>query len=1267
MRLIANTLLLLLFINTGYSQTTLNRRIVWNTQNMNTALYEKSFLWFENAIYLNPETMAPSYFELISIDNIDIKGSLSVRVEQEEWETIDETEKQKILRIDLLNNFQYQSIEATESGKRYIELTVPAIKKELNGKLEKLVAFKIVIDDSGKDSRVSLKATPLATKTMSILNSGNWVKISVDKCGIYKMTFSELESSGLKNLSNISVWGNGGKKLPYMNNEISPDDLQPIPLYIEKGSDGIFNSGDYILFYAEGPRTMQYSSLVDMWTIEQHPYTNKTHYFLTTDQPQNIIAMLPEPSHPVTNIASGYDAVVLFEQNDTNLVKSGREWFGETFDLTTTRAYNTTLSNPEPGSTLKVWIRAAARSSASSSFTLKVNAEVIGSLPISNVNVGDDLSDVAAVASKVYATNIPSGNLTLNLSFNKPNSTAVGWLDFIAVNARQLLTYNSTQLLFHDLQTVGSGNITQFKLQNSNSNIQIWDITDINSTKRLPISFSDNTSVFNCKTDTLRHFIAFEPSNALPVRIEGKVANQNLHGLSQPDMVIVTHPSFVQYAQEIAELHQQNDGLSVAVTTNEEVYNEFSSGNPDVSAIRNLMRMLYQRATNANEYPQYLLLLGDGSYNNISTKGNNTNYILTYQSERSINKTQSFVTDDFFGLLDPDEGEANGLMDIGVGRIPVKTAEEAKIVVDKIKQYMSNDNIGEWQNQLCFIGDDEDGNIHMQDANTLADYIRDNHKEYNIKKVFFDAYKQEVTAGGASYPEVNKAINTTINNGALLINYTGHGNERWLAHEKVVMLDDVLSWKNYKSLSLFVTATCEFSRFDDYHTTSTGEWILLSPKGGGIALLSTTRLVYSNPNFTLNYNFIKTLFARKTPENTHYTLGDLVRITKNLSGTGYNKRNFTLLGDPALKLRYPKNKIELLTATNALTGEPIDTLKALSSVSLSGRVTDLNGNTNSNYNGITTVTILDKEKQVTTLGNDGGSTMSFAIRDNVLYKGNASVENGLFSIDFIMPKEINYQYGSGRISLFATNSQESAMGSNESLAIGGISAITVEDNTGPTIEIYLNNENFRTGGICDPNPKFLIKLYDESGINTTGIGIGHDLTATISAPNEKETKFNLNSFYQSEINDFRKGTIEYQMSSLSVGLKKMSVKAWDIYNNSSEAYINFRVMAEDKLIIKNFSCFPNPFTETTSMFFEHNQPDVSFNIQIQIYNYSGALVQTLFYTEHNNGNYRIGPITWDGANQNGSKLARGLYICKLIVNSSEGQSAQLQQKIIIAK
>ncbi|MGE0077255.1 MAG: type IX secretion system sortase PorU [Bacteroidales bacterium] len=1265
MRLIVTTLFLVFCFNITFSQITLDRKIEWPTQSQSNNFNGNNYLWFENAIYLNPQTMAPSYFELIKIDNY-ADNNIILDIEEEKWEIIEESEKKLVQKADLFENQNYQYIRSTESGKDYIQLTVPVIRKTENGAFEKLLSFEIVINGTETNSK-SIKKSSKSTKTNSLLSSGNWVKLSVKDNGIYKITYSELQSYGLSNLSNISIWGNGGKKLPYMNNERSPDDLNSIPIYIEKGSDGIFNQGDYILFYAEGVKTLKYDSSVGMWMWEIHPYATEIHYFATTDQPQNLITTLNQSSELTTHTASAYDAIVTFEQNDTNLVKSGREWFGETFDLTSTLSYNTKLSNPEVGSNLKVWLRAAARSSTSSSFSLKVNSVSLGTLYISSVSIGDDLADVASVGSKVYTSTIPDGNLQLDLTYNKSNSASVGWLDFISVNARQMLSYNNSQLLFRDNQSVGTGNITQFNVQNANQNIQVWDVTDINQTKRVSTQIAGSTLSFKQSTDSLRQFIAFDPSSALSVDFIGSVTNQNLHGLNQPDMVIVTHPNFISYAQELANIHEQNDGLSVAVVTNEQVYNEFSSGNPDVSAIRNLMRMLYQRATNENEYPKYLLLFGDGSYDNISTKSNNTNYVLTYQSERSINKTQSFVTDDFFGLLDENEGEASGLMDIGVGRIPAKTAEEAEVVVNKIKQYTSTDNIGNWQSQLCFIGDDEDSNIHMQDANTLADYVRTNHPDYNVNKIFFDAYNQESSSGGNSYPDVTDAINTMVNNGALLINYTGHGNERWLAHEKVVMLDDVLSWKNYKSLSLFVTATCEFSRYDDYSLTSTGEWILLSPKGAGVALLSTTRLVYSNPNFTLNYNFIKNIFARTGSDNTYYTLGDLVKITKNLSGTGYNKRNFSLLGDPALKLRYPKKKIELLTVNNTSISEPIDTLKALSEINLTGRIVDFSGNVDNNYSGTATITLYDKEKEITTLANDGGSTMTFSLRENILYKGDADVENGYFNIDFILPKDINYQYGSGRISLFATDSQESALGNNESIIVGGICDNPAEDNTGPEIEIYLNDENFKDGGICDPNPKFLIKLSDESGINTTGIGIGHDLMATLSATDDDDQKFNLNNYYQSEQNNFKKGSVEYQLSNLSEGEKKLKVKAWDIYNNSSEAEITFNVISDNKLIIKNFYSYPNPFNDNTSMYFEHNQPDADFNIEIQIFNFSGMLVQTLFYNEKNSGNYRIGPITWDGLNCNGSRLGRGMYICRLIVKSSDGQSAQLQQKLLIMR
>lgn len=1259
MRQIIITLFLITRFYSSIAQESLLRTIDWSTKDIEN----HNFLWFENAIYPDPSTMAPSYFELIGLDELGVVDVDNLNVYSEKWEPLNELDKAKITNINSLKNNTTSYSVSKERGKSYLQITIPTIR-HINNNFEKLVCFSISI--SQKNTAQKNIVNKNISKTSSVLRAGKWIKISVENSGVHKITYSELQNSGLTNLSNISVWGNGGKKLPYMNSEPSSNDLNPIPIYIEKGTDGIFNQGDYILFYAEGPRTLSYNSSASMWTLEQHPYTKKIQYFLTTDQTPRIIETSPTPSGGVTNNVNAYDAIVTFEQNDTNLVKSGREWFGESFDITTTRSYNTNLTDPELGSTLKIWVRAAARSSSSSNFQVKVNSQSLGYLSLNGVIIGDELADVASVNSQVYTTTIPPSNLTVELIYNKSNSSSIGWLDFITINARQNLSYKGNQLVFRDNQSVGIGKISQFTLQNANSNTKIWDITNINETKQLQPQLSGNLLTFKQETETLKQFIAFEPSNTMNVTFVGEVPNQNLLGLNQPDMVIVTHPIFLQHSNEIASLHEEKDGLSVAVVTNEQVYNEFSSGNPDVSAIRNLMRTLYKRASGESEMPKYLLLFGDGSYDNLSNTQSNTNFILTYQSDRSINKTNSFVTDDFFGLLDDNEGEADGLLDIGIGRLPVKNLEEADIVVNKIKNYMNGNNNGIWQNQLCFIGDDEDGNVHMQDANTLAEYIETNHKEYNVQKIYFDAYKQITSSGGASYPDVTNAINTTVNNGALLVNYTGHGNERWLSHEKVLMLDDVLSWKNSNALSLFVTATCEFSRFDDYNMTSTGEWILLSPKGGGVALLSTTRLVYSSPNFVLNYNFVKNIFKRNA-DDSYNTLGDLVRITKNLSGTGYNKRNFSLLGDPALKLRYPKKKLEILTVNNTPVAEPIDTLKALSEINLTGKVSYFNGANDESFSGIATITVFDKAKLITTLANDGGSTMTFASKENILYKGKATVENGSFSINFIIPKDINYQYGNGRISLYAENETETAMGYNETVTVGGINSNSVIDNTGPLIKIYLNDENFVTGGMSDPNPRFLIKLSDESGINTTGIGIGHDIVATLSPLNQQEQKFNLNNYYQSVIDDFKCGTIDYQMSNLTQGLHKLKVKAWDIYNNSSETEIAFNVTTGEQLKLENFFNYPNPFSDNTSFYFEHNKPDTNLDIEIQIFNFSGMLLQRLSYNETNPGNYRIGPLSWTGNTYTGNKLDKGIYICKLTVKSSDGYSASKHLKIMIMR
>ena len=449
----------------------------------------------------------------------------------------------------------------------------------------------------------------------------------------------------------------------------------------------------------------------------------------------------------------------------------------------------------------------------------------------------------------------------------------------------------------------------------------------------------------------LKPLLHLLPGNALiPLIKPAAIPNQNLHSSEPADMIIVTHPLFRAYAEKLADIHLNNSGLISQVVTPEQVYNEFSGGIPDIAAIRNFVRMKYQKQKGSNHPLKYLLLFGDGSYENKTLPPNNPNFIPTYQSQNSNVIVSSFTSDDFYGLLEDGEGEADGTEDIGIGRLPVSDTIQAGIILSKIKRYLDPANMGEWKNVICITADDEDGNTHMSDAEGLASILKDSVPSFNVEKIYLDAFRQTTTVNGQSYPDVNKAINDRINSGCLIFNYIGHGNENGLAHERVVKTEDINSWKNNGKLPLFITATCEFSRFDDIEIniitremtgkTSAGEMVLLNKDGGGIALMSTTRVVYSAPNYFLNRNIFNCAFDRDESGNT-LRLGDIIRIAKNNSGSGPNKRNFTLLGDPALKLAYPwHGKVITDSINNVSVSDNIDSLKALSLVTVAGHIED---------------------------------------------------------------------------------------------------------------------------------------------------------------------------------------------------------------------------------------------------------------------------------------------------------------------------------------
>ena len=699
--------------------------------------------------------------------------------------------------------------------------------------------------------------------------------------------------------------------------------------------------------------------------------------------------------------------------------------------------------------------------------------------------------------------------------------------------------------------------------------------------------------------------------------------------------------------------------MNVEVVNPKQIFNEFSSGRQDVSAIRDFAKMLYEQ-----ENPlKYLLLFGDASYDPKERLPNNTNYVISYQSANSTNELYSYVSDDFFALLDNEESILSNsanipFLDIGVGRFPVQTEEEAKIVVDKVISYNSNESYGDWRLNMCFVGDDNDEieTVHSLQAEQLADFIAINHPSYNVDKIYLDAYQQESSTGGQRCASVNNAISDAINKGMFLVNYTGHGGELGWAHERILEIDDINSWRNTNKLPLFMTATCEFSRYDDPDRVSAGEQVFLKENGGAIALLTTSRVVFTGSNLDLNTSFLENIFTDNQDANR---LGDVLIRTKNnvVDVSNTNHRNFTLLGDPALQLAYPKYNIVL--------NQIPDSAKALGMVNISGEIQS-NGIKLKNFNGIVYPKVYDKRRDYQTLGQDESPVFVFDLQKNLIFKGKSSVENGEFSFSFIVPKDINYDYGTGKVSLYAKgfvgDKLFDAYGHNLDIVIGGTSSEYIEDFEGPQIELFMNDTNFVFGGITDNNPSLYAILFDDSGINTVGNGIGHDMLAILDE--ESANPIVLNDFYESDINSFRRGIINYPFNTLSEGKHTLTARVWDVHNNSSQETLEFVVISSNNLTIQNLLNYPNPVVDYTSFYFDHNQNNEEMSIVLKILDLKGNIVKEIKDNIIPNG-YKYGPIQWNGKSDSGAKLKPGVYIFSLFASLKNGEISNNSGRLIL--
>ncbi len=1131
----------------------------------------------------------------------------------------------------------------------------------------------------------------------SVLSEGSWYMVCVEETGIHRLTYEDLVELGIEpsqvQRQHIRLFGNGQGMLPEANAIPVYDDLLENAIYVSGSGSGTFSENDYILFYGRSPDTWEAEQISgeelgesqeksgeeDGWVFrhQRHLYATESCYFITTDQGtgKRIAAQDSHGGTPTHQVNTFRDYAV-HQRDLDNLLGSGRIWFGEVFDATLNRQFSFDFANIDTSAPAWIEYYLAARAPVQSIFTIQAGGQQ-HQAPIQPISVTDYNGFFVRVNNNFLPFHpAQTQGLTVNLHYNRPGSGTRGWLNYLAVNLDRQLRFTGGQMAFRQLQYIGPDMLVQYTLSDSDSQVQVWDVTDRFNVSLQQVSQQGGALSFVLPGDSLREFVSFDGTDYLQAKLHGEVPNQNLHGLESRDLVIVSPEEFLPAAHRLASYRSENNGLSVHVVSTREVYNEFSSGTVDISAIRNFMRMFYERAETAGDMPSYLLLFGNGTYDNKDLLGYGGNLIPTYQSYGSISLRNTYMTDDFFGLLGINEGQdAFGVVDLGIGRFPVRTPEEAEMLVDKTIRYEERvpglhpmednmeytgiiSNYADWRNRIVFVADDGDNNTHFNDAEDIASTLMANHPEYNVEKIYLDAYQQVTMAGGQRYPEVNRAINEAVNQGALMINYIGHGGKRGLAHQRVLTFEDIASWDNKYNMPVFMTATCEFSSFDhpDPDDLYAGVRIVLKPEGGTVALFTTTRLAWSGNNKILNSNFMETAFSTDEHGN-HYRMGDMMRIAKAKSSGAsvpMQLRNFVLLGDPSMQMSYPRHRV--------VTDEMPDTLRAYQEVTVSGFVTDISGNRLDDYQGVIYPTIYDKEVTIQTLGNNQGSNPdAFQTRNSILYKGKATVENGQFSFRFIVPRDIAYAYGGGRISYYLDDGHTDGHGYFEDFAIGGTLDHFDPDHEGPVIELYMNDTTFVSGDYTNENPILLAFLYDESGINMTG-SIGHDLVAFLNENHNEPIR--LTNYYEADMDTYQSGRVVYPFRGLDDGHHTLSLRAWDTHNNPSTASIDFVVTSSGMVLLEDLMNYPNPFSYDTWFTFKHNQAFGEMDVRIDIYDLRGQLVNTIRERISSHG-FQSTPIHWDGFSNDGRQLGNGIYLYRLTMTAANGQRARQTEKLVI--
>lgn len=1035
----------------------------------------------------------------------------------------------------------------------------------------------------------------------SILSSGNWFKVAVTETGIHRLDAAFFKKLGINaseiDPRQIQIYSQQAGMLPQANNALKSNALLENAVWVAGEADGKFDGNDAVYFFVESPHEILYDSAKAELKHQINTYTDSNYYFLTYGQ-QNGLRVKPLAALASLNgkVINQFDDYWFHETEKYNLLKSGREWWGEYLN-NTPLAFTANIPGIVPASKIQLRTSAIGAAQIATKFLWQLNGKQVGESAIGTVSAGT--YDIKALRSDatftVNADNAPAAvfNIAVTYERNGQNS-AQGYLNYMALHVkRQLRRYDNPQV-YRFLPEIAD--TVTYEFANAIPEWQLWDVTHPQVPSVVNQNIQNSTYSFTTRGGKRsRQYIGFLASQAIEPVFLQKIDPQNIISNATPDFLIVTPPAFRQAAERLAAFRESNDELETLVVTTDEIYNEFGGGKPDLTAIRDFVKHLYDKKP---EKLKYLLLFGDATFDYKSLLQNQSEsqqrlWVPVYESRESLNPVYTYSSDDYFGFMKDGEGawleSASGdhTIDIGVGRLPVKTLAEAELSVDKLIRYGSSGRgFGNWRNTIQFVADDGDGNIHQRHADELATLLQN---DFMPSRVFIDAFPQNTGAEGQKAPAVNQVINKKINEGTLILNYTGHGGVSGWAEEQVLTLADMQSARGIDNLLLLFTATCDFGRYDDPGLVSGAELMVLSPRGAAIGAISTTRPVYSSTNFTLSKAFYEALVNKDTSRR----LGDLFKETKNKALVGSLNRNFTLLADPSMKLARAQKAIRW--------AEKPDTLRALQKVKLKGQVFDaVTTLKDSKFEGIARIVIYDKQTTFKTLGNEGKPETYSEFRSK-LFDGSVKVIGGEFICEFVMPKDIDYRTGIGRVNVYAVQSDSLGDASAQlSVTIGG-SAIPEIDNTPPQLTAYVNDPSFRDGDVIEPSGNLYISASDENGISISNAGIGHDITMVVN----DTMSVNLNEYYTADTGDYRKGVINYPFENLPTGKYVIRVKVWDTYTNFSEIAFGFQIGAFKGIKLNTLKVYPNPFEKDLSFELTHSRENDDVEIVFNILSNNG--------------------------------------------------------------